>query len=122
MTHMTEQDWLKCADSLLMFQHMCSKESERKIRLFLCAVSRHLTHLFFRPWSLTAVEVAERFADGQATAKELDRAEWNAEAAAFAYELDNTTWPYTHPCRMEVVPRLVEIGALLGSVLSGGEW
>jgi hypothetical protein len=119
---MTEEEWLKCTDPLPMLEFLQGKASGRKWRLYLCGGCRRISHQFFRPWSLAAVEVAERFADRQATEQERHRAEWDAEAATFGYELDNQTWPCCHPSRMSVVPRLVEIGALPESALSGGEW
>jgi hypothetical protein len=119
---MTEQEWLQATDPKPMLEFLQGKVSDRKWRLYLCGGCRHISHLFFRPWSLTAVEVAERFADGQATQYELNRAEYSAEAASFGYELDNQRFSPSHPYRMEVVPRLVEIGALPESSLSGGEW
>ena|SRR5579859_6941891 len=119
---MTEAEWLACTDPGPMLEFFGGKASDRKLRLYLCAGCRHISHLFFRPWSFTAVEVAERFADGQATQEDLHRAEYDAEAATFGYELDDQHWPYSEPYRMEVVPRLVEIGALPKSALSGGEW
>jgi hypothetical protein len=66
---MTEAEWLACEapDRLLVFAR--AKMSDRKLRLFGCACRRVWESVpdEFR----TAVEVAERFADGEATKKRL---------------------------------------------------
>ena len=61
---MTGADWLACADPEPMLSFLRGKASERKVRLFVCALAR-------RAWPALsedgrrAVEVAERLADGQ---------------------------------------------------------
>jgi hypothetical protein len=118
---MTEKEWLESAEIRSKLKFLLGKATDRKLRLYLCAGSRHISHLFFRPWSLAAVEVAERFADGEATQEELRQAQHDAEAATFGYEFDNSL-PWNDPYRSEIVPILVEIGALPTSALFGGEW
>jgi hypothetical protein len=117
-----EAEWLTCTDPLMMFEFVRGKVSDRKLRLYLCGGCRQIAHLFFRPESITAVEVAERFADGEASLEELDRAEWDAESPTFGYEFEKEGFSYSSPYKMKVVPRLVEMGALPESALSGGEW
>jgi hypothetical protein len=85
---MTEAEWLACRDptSMLRLLLETGKTSERKLRLFGVACCRRL-------WELSndavreAVEVAERFADTQATAAELHlartRAKWFARGYPF---------------------------------------
>ena len=119
---MTEKEWSQCNDPVMILAFLHEKVSERRIRLYLCGGCRQIAHLFFRPSSLAAVEVAERFADGDATEKEVARAEWDAESPTFGYELDGEVLLHTSPYRMSVVPRLVEMGALPESALSGGNW
>jgi hypothetical protein len=69
---MTEAEWLASKVGFQMLEFL-GKASERKLRLFSCACVR-------RQWALVppieqpAVEVAERFADGLATKKELTEA------------------------------------------------
>ncbi len=46
----------------------------RKIRLFICACARRIWHLVNRPDNRRGIEVAERYADGEATEEELSRA------------------------------------------------
>ena len=62
------------------------KSDDLKVTLYLCAGCRLIAHLFYMPESLTAVEVAERFADGNTRVKELARAEWDAEKNSIRLE------------------------------------
>jgi hypothetical protein len=56
--------------------------SERKMRLLACAMCRRIEGLFVDTISGRAVEVSERFADGQASEEELARAFAEASVAA----------------------------------------
>jgi len=67
---MTEAEWLKCKMPRKMLEQT-SGMSDRKRRLFACACVCHWWVLRFVPNIRIAVEVAERFADGQADAAEL---------------------------------------------------
>lgn len=78
---MTEQEWLACTDPRLMLEFLKGKVSERKVRLYACACCRRIWHLLSSPEHKNAVELAERFADGQATREEMGVA---SEAAAEA--------------------------------------
>ncbi len=72
---MTEREWLACADVESALRHLASvgQESERKLRLFSVACCRRLLCVVtVRPVSELAVEVAERYADGNATDGELN--------------------------------------------------
>jgi hypothetical protein len=82
---MTEAEWLACTDPQPMLEYLRGKASDRKWRLYLCGGCRQIAHLYFRTESLAAVEVAERFADGQVDSFELARA---VSAAEVPYELD----------------------------------
>lgn len=79
----TESDWLSCTDSSRMLAHLFGLHaSPRKLRLFACAcVGPDFYGLLEK--SRNAVLVAEKFADGQATAGELN------EAADEAWEATN---------------------------------
>lgn len=79
---MDEQQWLESTGPRPMLQLLWgSKISERKKRLFAIACCRSIWHLLADERSRQAIEVAERYADNQATVKELERA---AESACSA--------------------------------------
>jgi hypothetical protein len=73
---MTEEEWLTCAAPPLMLEFLRGRASERKLRLFACACCRdpRLFGWLAEPRNRQAVAVAERFADGQASAAELEAA------------------------------------------------
>jgi hypothetical protein len=71
---MTENQWLTTINQLDLIKHVRPAASARKLRLCGCGTARlnwqWLTKKVFR----RAIEVAERFADGEATAAQLDQA------------------------------------------------
>jgi hypothetical protein len=82
---MTEAEWLACADLRDILGFLRGKGSQRKQRLFACACCRRAWGLLAGERWRDAVLVAERFADGRATADELAgarEADWpGAEAS-----------------------------------------
>jgi hypothetical protein len=79
---MTEQEWLDGANTPgELLACLRGRASERRLRLFAVACCRNIWHRLWDPRSCRAVEVAERFADGLATAEELAAARVLAEEA-----------------------------------------
>src|SRR5262245_56105831 len=60
---MTEGEWVRCADPLLLLENLRGMASERKLGLCASASARGVWHLLGTN-ARTAVEAAERFADG----------------------------------------------------------
>ena len=80
---MTEAEWQGGGDPQALLAYAAGKLSERKLRLFACScVRRHWDQLRHDARPRAAVEVSERFADGLATADELEAARQAAEVAA----------------------------------------
>jgi hypothetical protein len=75
-TPMNEREWLSGTDPTLMLDYLrgSGRASERKLRLFAVACCRRLGHLALGDTVREAIEVAERFADGHATADDLQQA------------------------------------------------
>ena len=73
---MNEREWLSGTDPALMLDYLrgTGRASERKLRLFAVACCRRLGHLPLGDTVREAIEVAERFADGHATAGDLQQA------------------------------------------------
>jgi hypothetical protein len=74
---MAEQDWLASDDPEAMLLYLSPAASDRKLRLFACACCRRIWDLLPEGASRRAVETSERFADGEATADDLQRS-WSA--------------------------------------------
>jgi hypothetical protein len=78
---MNEQDWLTSTDPEAMLEHLGHRADPRKLRLFGCACCRRIWPLLTDSRSKLAVEVAEAFADGNTTERELKdaaREAWRA--------------------------------------------
>jgi hypothetical protein len=115
---MTEAEWLNSTDPGSMLEFLRDKTSDRKLRLYLCAGCRCISHLFYHAASAEAVEVAERFADGLASEKDLGVAAWGAEVPTFGYDLDGS-WRTIYGGPTEEIRTLIAQGALPASVLEG---
>jgi hypothetical protein len=72
---MTESEWLACEDPEAMLESLRGRASDRKLRLFAVACCRHLlAQVAVNSWGEEAVDVAERYADGEASDVELQDA------------------------------------------------
>jgi hypothetical protein len=78
---MTEAEWLACTDLVPMLEFLEAEASDRKLRLFGCACCRQVWESLTEDCFRDAVEVAERFADGKASRKELALAKKTSGAA-----------------------------------------
>lgn len=82
---MTEREWLACNDPRRMLGFIQDKSSDRKLRLFVCGYFRTFSHpADIDEQSRLALETSERFADGLATAEELEASRRRAREAARA--------------------------------------
>ena len=80
---MTEVEWLACTDPTPMLEYLRGKASDRKLRLFACAVCRRAWDTLTPRRIRRAVELGEEYADGHATVLDLHRGRSQAcEAAA----------------------------------------
>lgn len=72
---MTEADWHSSTDpaAMLAFFQQGGRASDRKLRLWACACVRRVWPLLPQGVTHEAVRLAEQFADGQATARDLGR-------------------------------------------------
>jgi len=71
---MTETDWHTCGDPKPLLHILRDKGSNRKWRLFAVACCRRINRLIVDEPSRRAVEVAMRYADGEATEAEVEAA------------------------------------------------
>ncbi len=97
---MTEQEWLTSTDPQPMLEFLRGKASDRKLRLFACAYCRRIWDSLPKDACQKAVEIAERYADGQAANRELSSAYSAVVASAEEegitlfdpYEMESIEW------------------------------
>ena len=80
---MTEAEWHASESSVQMIWLTQKSFPDRKGRLFASACLRRIAGLFPGPKTHNAIEVLERYADGNATADELSQARADAEQEAY---------------------------------------
>jgi hypothetical protein len=76
---MNATDWLGALDPVPMLDYLDGKSSDRKFRLFACASARRCWSLFRYPIPRQSIELAERLAEGTATAEEVEEMRQQAE-------------------------------------------
>jgi hypothetical protein len=88
----TETEWLACQVPWLMLEHLraSGRASDRKFRLWACACVRRVWGQLHAQPSRHAVEVAERYADGEAT--EQERAAAYKAADSVLHAMDYGDW------------------------------
>jgi hypothetical protein len=69
---MTEAEWLACADPDKPLQYFRDRFLSRPLRLFACACVHRIWQLLADKQFREAIEVAERYADGDTTKKQLE--------------------------------------------------
>jgi hypothetical protein len=88
-----ETDWLAAAEPLAMLDYLRGKVSDRKLRLYACACVRRRWELLRWPTPRQAVELAERFAEGNATADEVEAMRQQAQESTYnAPEFEQPTY------------------------------
>jgi hypothetical protein len=98
---MTESEWLACTNPDEMREKVFGPGRNRKFRLLACAYCRRIWE-WLAPQFREAVEIAERYADGQATNNSLAAARTTLESfrqsaldeelKGAAYPVENATW------------------------------
>src|SRR4051812_46875983 len=82
---MTELEWMVCTDPRPMLKLLRGEASDRKLRLFATACCRRIRHLVPDERCRSALETAERFADGLESPESLQAAHAAAYAAFVEY-------------------------------------
>ncbi len=87
----TEAEWGVCDDPRAMLEYLGDRISKRKGTLYVCGGLRVIwDRWLYHSYSRSAVEVAERWADGQATGDETGHAAYRAEVPTFGFDFDFT--------------------------------
>jgi hypothetical protein len=71
---MTESQWQACHDDEKMLKWLGKRFTRRKRRLLGCATARQVEHLVRNPVNHELVELCERYADGEVTRQEVQKA------------------------------------------------
>ena len=110
---MTEEEWLTCERPEVALRFLHEKATERKARLFGCAECRQRWDVLYHHRSRSGLEVAERFADADASDDEIQTAFYYAEVPTFGHDHDGT-WRELLDGRPvpEEILRLAELGVL----------
>jgi hypothetical protein len=120
---MTNKEWHRCEDPLTMIEALRGIATGRKGQLYLCGGCRTIWSLLYSSCSREAIEVAERYADGNATEDELHYANWSAETPTFGHDFVPRIWKRWHtdgPVPSDV-QRLVDMGVMTSRQLEEDE-
>lgn len=117
-----EAEWKVCDSPAIRLRYVCTRTTERKLRLYFCSGCRRQTHLYYRDGSFKYLTTGENYAEGLASDEERHWAEYGAEASTFGYDFDVDFWNRYPGEGSAVVQSLVKIGALEETALNGGEW
>jgi hypothetical protein len=86
---MTEQEWLESVDPTTMLEFLRDKASDRKLRLFACACCRQVWHRLEDERSRRAVELTERYFEGEVSACDWSAAFfdcWDSDRRTFIFQ------------------------------------
>jgi hypothetical protein len=89
---MTEEEWLTAQISDLLLHFIEPKVLDRKLYYFDTACARRIAPLLVFPASSHAVEVLERFAEGQCGKDVFAELSYDVEGAAFCAEAGDIPW------------------------------
>jgi hypothetical protein len=92
---MTEHEWSMGTDPLTMLAALGAKISRRKLRLFSCACCRRVLDRMTSDHCRNAVELSERYADGQVSWARFDLARLAAQFA-MSEPADHAAWWAAH--------------------------
>ncbi len=118
---MTESEWLAATDPMPLLAFCQGQPTRRKGILYTCAGLRQIWSALYDDVSRTAVDVAERHAEGLASSDEIKLASYEAEAPTFGYGFDATRlreWGRTSQNDV-AIRRLIKLGAFTESDLAG---
>jgi hypothetical protein len=115
---MNETEWLSCTDPTTMLKFLHCKGSERKLRLFTVGCCRSIWHLLIDERLQRAVEVAERFADGTASTKELASARGAVRAVGGLY-YESTVVRAVWSTLREAIPPAVAVASKAAAMALG---
>jgi|GEM_PF-1849710 len=114
---MTDEDWRSCKDTVTMTSFLHDKGGDRPWRLYAVACCRRIERRITDPRCRHAIDVATRYADGEATADELADAAASVEDAWNDASFEEWRAGAVQNCRM--TPRYAEnfIGLMVAEVV-----
>lgn len=124
---MTESEWLDCTDPTPMLRFLEGKATARKLRLYACACCRRIWHHFTDEECRNGVEIAERFADGNATDVELVEAHYAARRVptftcglGFPGPYDHAVWSVQGATKVMNVENISDVAS--AAIVADHDW